>query len=304
MRIKFSILWFDDSSDYFDSLDLEQLRGEIRSWGFSPNIVQVTTPVDFNKYKPFAEFDLIVVDQHLEEYPDGQEFIADLRSNAVYTEVIFYTAGEASALWAAISEIKLEGVFVSTRNTIMDKISSVGRQSIRKILDLDNMRGIVMAEVGELDHLLDKILTVGMGNLSPEQQRSIFNAFHKKSIEQHDVDVARLSKFGEDPQLVEMLALCDSNKRWENYNRLKKKHDRLKGEDKIGDFVQEILRPRNFLAHGTSEVRPDGSYLFHFGKQEFLFDESTGIELRQTILKYRNSFSEILTLLTQVASAN
>ncbi len=149
MRLTFSILWFDDSETYFDSLDLDWLKNEVLSWGFSPKIIQVTTPEDFMSHRPFDIFDIIVVDRNLEGYENGQQFISDLRSNSVYTEVIFYTAGNASELWDGIREKQLEGVFVSTRNDILPKISKVGSQSIRKILDLENMRGIVMAEVGE-----------------------------------------------------------------------------------------------------------------------------------------------------------
>ncbi len=48
----------------------------------------------------------------LEGYKDGQEFIAGIRENAIYTEIIFYTAGNTSNLWKAIHEKRLEGVFV------------------------------------------------------------------------------------------------------------------------------------------------------------------------------------------------
>ena len=139
MRLNFSVLWFDDSEDYFDSLDLEPLELGVSSWGFSPDIKKVTTPEEFNSHSPFETFDLIVVDRNLEDYPDGQEFIVGLRNNAIYTEVIFYTVGNASDLWDVIREKQIEGVFVSHRSDILMKILTVGRQSIRKVLDLENM---------------------------------------------------------------------------------------------------------------------------------------------------------------------
>ena len=165
MRLSFSVLWFDDSEDYFDSLDLEPLKEEISTWGFCPTIDKVTTPEEFKDRSPFEPYDLIVVDRNLEGYDDGQVFIADIRDHAIFTEVIFYTAGTAIDLWDAIREKKLEGVFVSSRNEILAKISQVGRQSIRKVLDIENMRGIVMAEVGELDLLLEKIIEIGVEGL-------------------------------------------------------------------------------------------------------------------------------------------
>jgi len=65
-------------------------------------------------------------------------------------------------LWEAIREKKLEGIFISSRNEIVSKNTKVGYQSIQKILDLENMRGIIMAEVGELDLMRQEIIMGGM----------------------------------------------------------------------------------------------------------------------------------------------
>ena len=296
MRLTFSVLWFDDNEDYFDSLNLEPLENEIASWGFEPSIIKVITPEEFNSYSPFQIFDLIVVDQNLENYDDGQEFIANLRGNAIYTEVIFYTAGTASDLWDAIREKQLEGVFVSSKNGILDKIITVGRQSIRKVLDLENMRGIVMAEVGELDHLLDEIITLAMNGLSIEQQNSIFQKFCRAAEKQHQDSLEQLSQFVANPEVGQMLIWCDSENRWRNLNRLRKTHDKLRNKE-LGDYSLDVLTPRNFLAHGQPEFQEDGSYLFHYQGREFRFDEEVSSQLRKTILSYKIAFSEITRLL-------
>lgn len=298
MRLSFSVLWFDDNEDYFDSLDVTELNKEILEWGFEPNIKCVMTPEEFNKCAPFENYDLIVVDRNLEGYPDGQEFIANIRGNAVYTEIIFYTAGNASGLWDAIRENELEGVFVSSRSDILSKIAKVGRQTIRKVLDLENMRGIVMAEVGELDLLLEQIIKIGVDNLHVDYQRQIFTKFHENVMEQNTKTVASLARFIENPETALMLSFCDSDKRWQNFNRLRKCHDKLKGQQKIGDYAEDILRPRNFLAHGKPEINQDGSYLFHYQGKKYYFDDAVSLQLRQTILRYKKEFFTIVKLLT------
>ena len=294
MRLVFSVLWFDDNEDYFDSLELESLEDAISSWGFWPQIEQVTTPEEFNDRSPFESYDLIVVDRNLEGYEDGQQFIANIRENAIYTEVIFYTAGNTSDLWEAIREKKLEGIFVSSRTNILSKIAKVGRQSIRKVLDLENMRGIVMAEVGELDHLLDEIITIGIKHLPQEQQKIVFTRFHKKVAQQYKKNDAILAEFIEAPTTNKMLELCDSNKRWQNFNRLKKYHNKLKNNESIGDYTQDVLRPRNSLAHGRPESHKDGGYVFHHHGKEFYFDDAVSLKLRQVILQYKEWFSVII----------
>lgn len=298
MRLTFSVLWFDDSEDYFDSLDIEPLEEAIRLWGFNPDIRLATTPEEFKGHSPFEAFDLIVVDRNLEGYDDGQEFIANIRSNAVYTEVIFYTAGNVSDLWIAIQEKELEGVFISSRSEILSKITKVGRQSIRKVLDLENMRGIVMAEVGELDLLLDEIITVGVEGLPEDQRQTLFKRFHKSASEQNQDHAQALAAFIENPHTANMLTLCDSDKRWQNFNRLWRSHSKLRGRESIGDYVGDVLSPRNFLAHGKPEPSKEGGYLFRYRGREYKFNDIISQGLRQTILRYKQQFSSIIKDLT------
>lgn len=296
MKLTFSVLWFDDTEDFFGSLQIDWLEKEIEGWGFSPDIKLVTTPEQFWSFSPYQKIDLIVVDRNLEDYGEGQNFIASLRSHAVYTEVIFYTAGNASILWDAIREKELEGVFVSNRGNILQKISKVGYQSIRKVLDLENMRGIVMAEVGELDHLLDEIITTGFRELQEQHQKTIFNRFYKDIAKTNEEYGKSLVAFYETPSLEQLLNLCDSNKRWDNFIRLGKYHDKLKDKQPPGNYAAEVLALRNFLAHGRPEVRDDGYLFHHYGKQYF-FNEEASSALRKTILKYKSAFSNILIAL-------
>lgn len=298
MRLSYSILWFDDTEEFFDILDIDGLKSEISSWGFQPEVKLVKTPKEFWSYKPFEKIDLIVVDRNLEEYGEGQNFIADLRDHSIYTEVIFYTAGNASDLWDAIREKQLEGVFVSNRSVILSKVYKVGRQAIRKVLDLENMRGIVMAELGELDHLLDDILRVGIPNLPAEKQSSIYKKFQKQIADQNKKAETRLASFIENPHVDEMINLSDSYKRWINFQRLSDSHEKLRALNTAGDFTVEILKPRNFLAHGKPEINNDGAYVFRHQGEEYVFDDNVSSELRKTILRYKQTFSDIVSLLS------
>lgn len=297
MRLSYSILWFDDTEEFFDILDIDGLKSEISSWGFQPEIMLVKTPEEFWSYKPFEKIDLIVVDRNLEEYGEGQNFIADLRDHSIYTEVIFYTAGNASDLWDAIREKQLEGIFVSNRSVILSKVYKVGRQAIRKVLDLENMRGIVMAELGELDHLLDDILRAGMPNLPAEKQGLIYKKFQKQIADQNKKAETRLASFIENPHVDEMINLSDSYKRWINFQRLSDSHEKLKVLNSVGDFTVEILKPRNFLAHGRPEINSDGAYVFRHQGEEYIFNDNVSSELRKTILRYKQIFSSIVSLL-------
>lgn len=292
MNLKYSILWFDDDKDFFESLDREPIEAEISSWGFHPIIKAVHNAADFNSYTPFKEFDMIVVDFKLGD-EQGDKFIKNVREQEVFTEIIFYSMAESGDLWKAVHDQQLEGVFVANKRGIEQKLLRVARQSVRKVLDLENMRGIVMSEVGDLDALLEDIFLYAMSGISAEQQQIVFDRFHKDTHKQDTKRQSALALFKESPSIDKLLSLCDSNKRWKNFNHVKKHHDLLKTRNFAGDYAQDILWPRNCLAHGIPERKDGGSLLFHFNGKDYPFDDGASQALRNKILEYKRVFVEI-----------
>lgn len=155
-----------------------------------------------------------------------------------------------------------------------------------------------MAEVSELDHLLDEILMVGISKLPAETQITLFNKFYKEADKQNREFGERLAEFLKAPETIAMLDMCDSNKRWENFNRLWKYHTGLKDRVRFGDYKVEVIDLRNVLAHGIPEFRESG-YLFRHRGKELLFNDETSNDLRKTILKYKYEFSNVLSVLNK-----
>jgi hypothetical protein len=300
MRLSYRILWFDNSPELLDSLtgDIEYLKSVIAQWGFIPEVIAVHTPDDFFKFSPFDGIDLVVVDFDLEEFGSGQDFIAQVRDKQVFTEVIFYSAQAADALWEAVKDRQLEGIYVAHKETIISRILGVSEHSVRKILDVENMRGIVMAEVGDLDRLLGDIFTAAVVDLSEEQRHDVYARFHEAAHKQAGEHQAALEAFLAGPSPEALLQLCDSNKRWSNYNRLKRHHVTLQAR-KLGDYPADILRPRNFLAHGVPAIAADGSLEFSYSGKTYSFTREEGNSLRVKIIAYKRALQEILDTLTK-----
>lgn len=292
MNLTFRVLWFDDARDYIESLDLDPLKETIKSWGFFPELIFVESQDEFMKYKPFTSFDLIVVDYNLGiDDKHGEDFIQIIRGNSVYTEIIFYSANKSSDLWDAVRLRELEGVFVANRQVVLEKLERVSHQVVHKVLDLNNMRGMVMAEVGDIDVILDSITRHGFTSLQSEQQKEVLTRFHEDAAKQNKQMESRLGQFGEAPELEGMIELCDSVKRWKNFRRLVKYRQDLNAVQ-IDNYQDEVLGPRNFLAHGTPQEDGNG-YIFRYQKKEYRFDEKTGLDLRQKILSYKEKFSSV-----------
>jgi hypothetical protein len=299
MNLSYSILWYDDDQSFFESLDKPSIEDEIVSWGFQPQIVPVHNAAELQQYAPFKQFDMLVVDFKLGGGEHGDQFIRSVRNQGVYAEIIFYSTSASSELWQAVHDNQLEGVFVTNKQGIIQKLFRVAKQSVQKVLDLENMRGIVMSEVGDLDALLESIFKRAMQVVTPEQRQMIFDRFHEKVSEQHKDFQDALSAFKEAPSIDGLLELCDSDKRWQNLNRVKKHHALLKDSNFVGDYQKEILLPRNCLAHGVPEKKVDGSFVFRHKSKEYVFDDNVSHALRKRILEYKNAFSEIAGVLAQ-----
>jgi hypothetical protein len=252
-------------------------------------------------HSPFVNLDLIVVDYDLGDDTDhGETFIRNVRDNNVLTEVVFYSNNASKELWNAIAEKELEGVYIANRNAVLPRIERVARQSVQKILDLNNMRGMVMAEVGDIDLILDQVFAKGWPNLNAAHQEEIIGKFREKALEQVGQSRTFLESLTVGSQVSEILEACDSNKRWQNFNRLKRHIPELKNCNP-GDYPAEILSPRNFLAHGQAREE-DGVHIFSYRGREYRFDEAEGVRLRGRIGEYKVQLQTALQGIAQTPS--
>jgi len=297
MRLTYSILWFDDDEEYLESIDQDYIEEEFAKWGFNCDLTLVHDIQEFNRAAPFQDYDLILVDYSLdgaEEGLFGQSFIKQVREQQVLTEVIFYSSHAVSNLWEAIRSEMLEGVFVASRNSGVDnKLLKVAKQSIHKVLDLENMRGIVMAEVGTIDEVLTQIAMSQYQTLNQEHKQEILNKYAAKVEKQQNNTCQQLQASISDDNVAGVLALLDSEKKWNFCQSLSKKLSGL-NINAQGNYSDEILKTRNFLAHGVPEKQQDGSLKFHFKEQEYIFNQASSEQLRLKLRAYSSFFESIL----------
>lgn len=131
-----------------------------------------------------------------------------------------------------------------------------------------------------------------MQGLDVEVQSGIYDRFYKASSELYAKNIAALDAFKNAPSIEKLLALCDSDKRWANYGRLKRHHALLKAAV-LGNYVEDILRPRNFLAHGVPEMLSPGEFVFRYQSREYHFNDKVSTDLRHTIIVYKNALREL-----------
>lgn len=158
MRLDFNVLWVDDQPN--------QLIGQSKAVGarmreqgfeFSPIFLQTLDAVQEQvRDQVFVdEVDLILVDWNLGAQLEGQDVIAEIRRKIHYKDVIFYSSyTNVKELRKHAYEVGAEGVYCASKNVIVDEIMEAFEALIKKVLDLDHTRGIVMGATSDIDEMV------------------------------------------------------------------------------------------------------------------------------------------------------
>ena len=239
------------------------------------------------------------MDLNLADQPNGAELISKIRELGVYTDVVFYSASGIEELRAKGREKELEGVFYSGRTpetAFVNRVKAVIDATLKKVQDLNNLRGLVMAEVSELDAMMDRIL------LSYFNTEEMMELFHKHITSNREKTLQKSLNCNNKCQLSwrsnsiqEIVPLIDSSQKARAVKIILEQTnpELYKGKNFYEEYVEAIITPRNELAHCKSEVR-DGVEVLLTRKGDKCFDDTFFKDIRKNILKYSSVFNKIM----------
>ncbi|MEO3864994.1 response regulator [Rheinheimera fenheensis] len=315
MNLDYKILWIEDDSDFIDSLNKDVFINHINSEGFTPDVTYRVNHEDIISRVDGEKYDLIVVDYNItEDGISGGDVIRSIRDDSSLTEVIFYSGNSITKLREIAADKELEGVFFSSRDNdaLPRKVCDVFDLTVRKVLDINNMRGIVMAEVADLDHQLSDLiqqiyLTLGEES-RPIHHRKMFMRIVpdvraiKSLVDDDCSDINKLIK--EIKKKLDVINLkdlaqligsrsFDSSKRVESLVGLCKLNEVLNNERQLLDNIKNTLLWRNALAH-QRPLLVDGQWQFTLkeGQNEFFNQEQARL-LRHKLQEHRNLLRDI-----------
>lgn len=321
MNLSYRILWIEDSTDFIDSFDIDAMGAYVAEQGFEPIIEIRTTPEQIGAEVDGTQYDLLIIDYNIAEGDvHGSDVIRQIRDKNCLTEVIFYSQNAVSQLRQIAADDELEGVFFSGRNRdqLLGKIKSVFDLTVRKVVDVENMRGIVMSGVAELDHLVTDVIRAIHDGLDAEAQVELCKKLlgklrptvkHLKALvkDSNHVHFGEIEKLIDaittlDPAGFELLASdrsFDSSKRVDMAYSLCRSLTRLQPHNDGINGIKSMLLWRNALAHQRpKKVDERGFQIFEPTKgQEEVFDTARTLKLRQDLRAQRALLMNILTLL-------
>ncbi len=304
MSLKYNILWVDDNIDDLLDPDISTLKQDIenyiRSLGFIPSIA-IFEDITSAKGEIFkVNFDLVLSDFNMDG-GNGDRLIKEIREGHIYTEVLFYTAQTqiediAKSLFA--DRVSFYNIKSDDRNNqeFKDKIIWLINQTLKKLQELNAVRGLVMAETSRLDRIIEDILIKFFQ--SDDKKRESLKKYIltkiKGSLEGNfSGDELKIASKTE----VEIVKsrIFDAYKKSQVLMKLKN----IKNIDIAfihADYDQEILKMRNKLAHAKSELKDGVEYLIieeggDIEEKELKADDIT--EIRKNILKYDEILQEL-----------
>ncbi|TRZ49404.1 MAG: hypothetical protein D4S01_08640 [Dehalococcoidia bacterium] len=160
----YRILWYEDSVDFIDSL-IDSIKGYVGFLGFDCSLIieRDGSKLDqewLNKMDP----DLIIVDYGLGDGKKGDEVVDKIKAIEPYAEVIFYSIN----LEDCKENIEVEGVYFSNRKDLFVKTQKIIDRTVRKQQDVNNMRGVIIAEAVDIEGKMEELILIALG---PDAER-------------------------------------------------------------------------------------------------------------------------------------
>jgi len=311
MKLKYKILWVEDEEDSI-KIKAKNIRLYLENeYGFECSLDDITildyeefetNYIDNNKMKigtNIEQFDLVLVDFNLGEVQHtGDKLIKVVRDGNIYSEILFYSS-DLDSLKEKLNKHFIDGIFTSNRDELEEKIKKLIRVTIKKVQDVNNLRGLIMAEVSELDRIKERIIVNATSKID---DRGLEKYMLKKVKSSIDANKNKLDEFNDNidnlliTDLLNSRGLIDSDKKRLAVGKTLEKLSITEPIDKITflePYKNNILTIRNNFAHveESDGFDEDGNTCKLIGS--IPFTEKKCIEIRQEIKKYKNILVEI-----------
>ena len=299
MRLNYCVLWIENDSEWAESIK-EEIEDAILEFGLRPELSIEDKGDDSLNYRGY---DLILMDLALADGKSGDEVISKIRSLEIFTDVVFYSASGVAEVKDKARSMDLEGVYFADRNKVsfIRKIREIINASVRRLQDLVNLRGVVMAEVSELDSLMELIVSKFF------QSKETIEEFHKHVSSDREKSIKKLLVEADcekkcyiswkDRTIDDILKQLDSSQKARAIKIVVESIAKATGNFsqylKINfyeEYNKSIISVRNNLAHCVEIKNSDGSMVLKTRKADVVYGDAEIVEVRKNIQLYHKLF--------------
>lgn len=329
MRLTYKILWFEDDADIVTKTVGPRIEKYLESLGFECEFQHQLNGKDREQLVKEQNYDLILADLNLEDADlTGEKIIDDIRAYQVLTEVLLYSESDEAInkIVTRTGKVVERISFSAGRNNLQEKIQSIISLGIRKIQDVNNMRGLVIAQTIDLENTMtDMVLNYfskGQPASTDASKQKIAKDIHDKKLEHHQKKLSDIQGINP-PDVQKMMekSILTAEDTYQAVMRIVKNkiaeiqtsHDKENGasekqtlkenldaatalRDVFKDFHAEILELRNVLAHVKEEKETSGiPYLqsIRTTGTPIRFDNAKYSEIRKTLKKHADNLKQM-----------
>ena len=301
MKLEFSLLVIDDDANDLAQNALGELEEFLTEKGFS---LKRNVPTDISSgaiealaQLGGAEFDLVIIDYMLgANAPDGSAAAATFRRLMPYTDIIFYSSSPSGELLRKLADEKVAGVFVANRtDNLGETLVGIAQTIIGKAVDLTHMRGIALAEVADMDVILEDVLVRAFSSthadIAPTASRTLLKLV--------DGGNERVQKLQKHHAANEILAVVRSNMMFtlaDKYRALTRVANAIGLGEQVKNLnSQNIIDKRNLLAHAREAAGQSGTPTLKSIKDgnEIEIDDAWMIVLRTELRDHRLELTSV-----------
>lgn len=305
MRLDFNVLWVDDQPAQIESL-IESVSTYVDEQGFR---LHVDTATSLETAEPYVtdsvfvdELDLVLVDFDLGQgRPGGDEVLRLFRQRSAYKDLVFYSSKMPAELKARVAEAGIEGVYTAARRDLVPTVERVFDTLVKKVLDLDHSRGIVLGATSDIEHVVVEALNAMHGAVDPDGQAKIMAAAVRrmtKNVRKAEQTLARVQTAGT------MQALMAEHAVFTAHDKLVLLKELLRAQHptataitgSVVDYTNDMPKVRNKLAH-VRLVAEGSKRALHGAGGATVVGEAELREARRKLLVYRERFAELAALL-------
>lgn len=307
MKLNYNILWFEDNIEWYKSI-LPSIEEILDDNGFDLIVEQRVDQSDLEELINADKWDLILVDYNLSDGEKGDDIIEVIRYS-LFTDIIFYSQKGAGNIRKEITEKGIDGVFCASRDgdEFLLKVERVINTTIKKVTDINPLRGLVMAETSEIDDLMRELLLVFLDDASLSKNQDKFIDYITSIVEESLKDTQkRITRYknSNDIHSILLSPIFDMYKKSRAVDKALKfsTNKELNGYSGIGmDYFKKIGKKRNLLAHVKEEIRDNERVLVShiMNKEPIIFNTELCKNMRMEIISYKNHFDKIKRILQE-----
>ncbi len=283
MKISYQVLWIEDHLEMVEP-QIQGIEDKLKDYGFKfkvdgrESLSEEELQELIKKLERYNPYDMIILDYDLgQQMQTGDNIAFNLRTN-LYTDMIFYSGKSPENLRTALFDKGVEGVFTVDRANFVDEVWPIIEDQIKRIFDINNMRGVLLDEMSRIDLKLRELYQREFASLDEERRDLQVNRLRKRIKNRHK----SIDKLIEQITIETIADIVLDPLRIDFETVLTRLNSLFKTEGFFGPESDLVAKQklRNKFAHNKSEYNKEKGTVYLNGfDEEYSFEDFKNIRL-------------------------